>query len=57
MASPTKKVKKRRALRRANAGKERKRHDRNKGSTPKSLPLDKPNANELAQKSNKNNKV
>ena len=57
MASPTKKVEKRRALRKANAGKKRKRYDRNKGSTPKSLPLDKPNSNELAQKSNKINKV
>ena len=50
MASPTKKLKVRRALRKAKAGKKRKNKVRNYGSTPKSLPLDKPNANEKAVK-------
>jgi len=50
MASPTKKLKVRRLLKKASKGKIRKRLDRNSGSTKKRLPLDQPNANELAQK-------
>ena len=51
MAPPTKKVKQQRKIRRAAAGKRRKNSLRNSGSTSKSLPLNKPNANEKAQKS------
>ena len=50
MASPTKKLKVRRLLKKASKGKVRKRLDRNLGSTKVRLPLDQPNANELAQK-------
>lgn len=50
MGSPTKKVEARRALRKAKAATERKNHNKNHGSTPKRLPLDKPNANELASR-------
>lgn len=50
MASTTKKLKVRRKLNKANAGKKRKNRLANHGSTLKNLPLDKPNANEIAQK-------
>ena len=50
MASVTKKLKVRRALRVAGAGKSRKNRVRREGSTPVCLPLNKPNENELAQK-------
>jgi hypothetical protein len=50
MASPTKKSKVRRAIRKAASGKVRKNAVRLHGSTPKSLELNKPNANELKQK-------
>lgn len=50
MASPTKKLKVRRAMNKARAGKKRKNALSRHGSTAASLPLDKPNANELAQK-------
>lgn len=50
MASTTKKLKVRRAINKARAGKARKNADRRHGSTAPSLPLNKPNANELAQK-------
>ena len=53
MASVTKKLKVRRAINKARAGKKRKNQLANHGSTAKSLPLDKPNANEKAQKSAK----
>ena len=50
MASVTKKLKVRRALKAAKAGRKRKNQTANHGSTAKRLPLDKPNANEKAQK-------
>ena len=50
MASPTKKLKVRRAQRKANQGKLRKARNRNQGSTAPRLPLDRPNANERLQK-------
>ncbi|MDA9951274.1 hypothetical protein N9D31_01740 [Oligoflexaceae bacterium] len=53
MASSTKKLKVRKLLKKANAGKKRKNRLKRDGSTAKSLPLDKPNANELAQAKNK----
>lgn len=53
MASPTKKLKIRRAINKARAGKKRKNAERRNGSTPNALPLNKPNANELAQKAKK----
>ena len=53
MASPTKKLKVRRAMAIANAGKKRKNAIRRNGTTAPSLKLDKPNANELAQKAAK----
>ena len=53
MASTTKKLKVRRALNKARAGKKRKNALRRNGSTGISLPLDKPNANEVAQKAAK----
>ena len=49
MASPTKKSKVRRAINKARAGKKRKNKLRILGSTAASLPLNKPNAHELAQ--------
>lgn len=49
MASPTKRHKVRKALTKARAGKKRKSHERNHGSTAPNLALDKPNENELAQ--------
>jgi hypothetical protein len=49
MASPTKKSKVRRAINKARAGKKRKNLTRVYGSTPTSLPLNMPNANERAQ--------
>ena len=49
MASPTKKSKIRRAINKARAGKKRKNKVRIYGSTPASLPLNVPNANEKAQ--------
>ena len=50
MASPTKKLKVRRKLRAAKAGKSRKNRLKNHGSTQQNLPLNVPTANELAQK-------
>lgn len=50
MASPTKKSKVRRAMKKASAGTWRKNKERREGSTIASLPLNKPNANEVAQK-------
>lgn len=49
MASTTKKLKIRRLLKKAAQGKKRKNAARQHGTTACSLPLDKPNANELAQ--------
>ncbi len=49
MASPTKHTKKRRLMNKAKMGKLRKNKIRLSGSTPKSLILDKPNANEKSQ--------
>jgi hypothetical protein len=49
MASSTKKLKVRKRLKKASQGKARKNLLRKNGSTAPSLPLDKPNANELAQ--------
>jgi hypothetical protein len=49
MASTTKKIKVRRRIRIAKLGKRRKAFDRNNGSELPDLPLNKPNANELAQ--------
>tara|TARA_Y100000991_G_scaffold202034_1_gene175552 strand:+ start:3360 stop:3533 length:174 start_codon:yes stop_codon:yes gene_type:complete len=46
MASPTKKLKVRRSLKKASAAKRRKNRNRNYGSTAKLLPLNKPNAME-----------
>lgn len=53
MASPTKKVKVRRIMNKARAGKARKNADANFGSTAKRLPLNMPNANERTQISSK----
>ena len=50
MASNTRKLKVRRALRVSNAGKARKNHVNKFGTTQKNLPLNKPTSNELAQK-------
>ncbi len=50
MASNTKKLKVRRAIRSAKAGTKRKNAARNFGTTAASLPLNVPNANEKAQK-------
>ena len=50
MASPTRLLKVRRKLSNINKAKVRKAHARNHGTTIADLPLDKPNANELAQK-------
>jgi hypothetical protein len=50
MASVTKKLKCRRAIKKAKAGRRRKNQIAIHGSTAKNLPLDKPNANEAAQK-------
>lgn len=50
MASPTNVVKKRRAIRKAAAGKRRKALMHNKGSVAPNLPLTMPNANEIKQK-------
>ena len=52
MASPTKKLKVRRLLKKAKQAKRRKNQTRRDGSTAKRLPLDMPNANELAMKKN-----
>jgi hypothetical protein len=49
MASATKKLKVRRLLKKANQGRKRKNKARREGTTAESLPLDKPNASELAQ--------
>jgi hypothetical protein len=49
MASPTKKVKVRRIMNKARAGKIRKALAANHGSTAARLPLNMPNANERAQ--------
>jgi hypothetical protein len=48
VASATKKLKVRRALRVASCAKKRKNADRRHGSTAANLPLSKPNANEMA---------
>ena len=53
MASVTKKLKVRRAINKARAGKKRKNALRRNGCTAVSLPLDKPNANEKAQLASK----
>ena len=53
MASTTKKLKVRRAIRAAKAGKLRKNAAKNHGTTAASLPLNVPNANEKAQKAKK----
>ena len=50
MASVTKKLKVRRAIKKAKAGRKRKNHNALHGSTAKRLPLDKPNKNEMEQK-------
>ena len=50
MASTTKQLKVRRAIRKANAGKKRKNAAKNNGSTAADLALNKPNAEELARK-------
>ncbi|NRA65026.1 MAG: hypothetical protein HRU19_11130 [Pseudobacteriovorax sp.] len=52
MASVTKKLKVRRAINKARAGKKRKNELRRNGSTAPSLPLNMPNANEKAQSKN-----
>lgn len=49
MASPTKKLKVRRKLRRLKAGRKAKNRCQRVGTTAKLLPLSKPNANEKAQ--------
>ncbi len=49
MGSNTKRVKTRRALRKAKAGTRRKNKERATGSTQLGLSLDQPNANEKAQ--------
>ena len=49
MASNTRKLKVRRAMSKARRGKKRKNALRRHGSTPASLPLNMPNANEKAQ--------
>lgn len=51
MTSPTDKHNKRAAAKAIKAGKARKNKVRRLGTTALSLPLNKPNANELAQKS------
>ena len=53
MASATKKLKVRRAIRSAKAGNKRKNAARNHGTTACILPLNVPNANEKAQASKK----
>lgn len=53
MASPTKKLKVRRRIRIAKLGRKRKADERNHGTVQPNLPLNKPNANEQAQKSSK----
>lgn len=53
MASPTRLLKVRRKLAQVNKAKVRKAHAKNHGTTQPNLPLDKPNANELAQKAKK----
>lgn len=50
MASPTRKLKVRRRLSQLRRGKARKARIAREGSTRAGLPLDKPNANEKAQK-------
>ena len=50
MASATKKLKIRRALSKAKRAHKRKNHLKNHGSTAANLPLNVPNANELAMK-------
>jgi hypothetical protein len=53
MASPTQQTRTRRAIKKASVAHKRKNHDRVHGSTAANLPLNKPNANELAMKKNK----
>ena len=48
MASCTRRLKVRRKLAKASAGKKRKNYERNHGSTGPNLPLNMPNANEKA---------
>jgi hypothetical protein len=50
MASPTKKFKIRKKIKKAASATRRKNKTANVGSTAADLPLTKPNANELAQK-------
>ncbi len=50
MASNTRRLKVRRALSKANAGRSRKNYVNKHGSTQKNLVLNKPTANEVAQK-------
>lgn len=49
MASPTKKKKVRKLIKKARAGRRRKNAERLHGSTQPNLPLNSPNANERAQ--------
>ena len=53
MASATRKLKVRRALSKAKAGSQRKKHVKINGSTAPSLPLNMPNAHEKAVKAAK----
>ena len=50
MASATRRSETKRKANHARAATRRKNHAQKYGSTPKALPLDKPNANEKAQK-------
>ena len=50
MASNTKKLKIRRAINKARAGKKRKNYNKRHGTTAENLPLNKPTANEIAMK-------
>lgn len=49
MASPTRIHKARKRIKKAAAGRSRKNHLANHGTTAPNLPFDKPNANELKQ--------
>ena len=50
MVSDLMQSKVRRAINKSNRGKKRKNYIKNHGTTPKSLELNRPNANEIAQK-------
>ena len=56
MASPTRLLKVRRKLAQVNKAKVKKSYVRNHGTTVADLPLNVPNANEIAQKAKKNSK-